>query len=262
MDALGDRLVAWTLRAAATALILAGIALFVAGVPTWSMVSGSAHDILVVVLEIGAAFVLCGIAAMIGARLPRLPAGVPPASTAGGWTIGLALTLIVVPAWLLVTLQPFLSEWRVVATLGWSSGFWKNANANMSGVILIPMAAALAPPAFELAALAGCVLSSIVMLALLLSRSARFPRLYVAAVLLLTALVAASLRGTAAAAMTTDALQPFIQKSKPRPEEYAQIRGVVDRYQTAVAPTAAALAWAWLGYAIWVPPVVLSGRRR
>jgi hypothetical protein len=30
----------------------------------------------------------------------------------------------------------------------------------------------------------------------------------------------------------------------------------------AVTPTAAALGWAWLGYAIWIPPLVLSARRR
>jgi hypothetical protein len=174
----------------------------------------------------------------------------------------LAATLVAVPAWLVSTLQPFLAEWRVVAGLLASSELWDNANANMSGVLLVPLFAALVPPLVQLAALAAFVGTSVVMLALLAAKSARFTRLYVASLLLLTALVVASALGSSAVRMSADALQPWIEASKPRPEEYAEIRGVLDRYTNAVIPTARALGWAWLGFAIWIPPLVMSTRRR
>jgi hypothetical protein len=150
----------------------------------------------------------------------------------------------------------FLSEWREVALLLWSSDLWQTANANMSGVVLLPIAAALTPPFVELLAVVAFVVSSLVMVGLLATKSARFSSLYVAAVLVLTALVVGSARGASAARMTAEALQPLIDASRPRPEEEALIRNAMDRYETAVVPTATALVWAWLGYAIWIPPVV------
>jgi hypothetical protein len=257
MDVLSTRLVAGVLRLASTLLVCAGVAFFVAGIPVLSAASGAPRDILVVVLQIGGAWVLLGIAAAFLSRrrtLARAPGGV--------WALALGVTLLAVPAWLVWRLQPFLAEWRVVADLLASSDIWQGANANMSGVVLVPLAGALAPPFIELAALAAAAGTSIAMVVLLLTRSARFSHLYLAAVLLLAALVIGSLRGATAAGMTVEALQPWIEESKPRPEEYAQIRGAVDRYSAAVSPTATALAWAWLGYALWIPAVLLSARQR
>jgi hypothetical protein len=256
MEGLGARLVAWALRTAATALVFAGIAFFVAGVPVFSSLSGAARDILGVVLQIGGAWVALGLVAAFISRRRTLAR--PPG---GGVALALAVTLLAVPAWLVWRLQPFLSEWRVVADLLASSNLLQGANANMSGVVLVPLAGALAPPFIELAALATVVATSIATAILLVTKSPRFAHLYLAAVLVLTALVVGSLRGASAAGMTVEALQPWIEESRPRAEEYAQIRGVVDRYTAAVTPTAAALGWAWLAYAIWIPPVLLSGRR-
>jgi hypothetical protein len=267
MDALRDRVVARALRLAATVLVFAGASLFVAAIPVLPAVSGAPRDILTVVLQIGAAFLLFGVAAIRAARLPPLSTGASAPDVTGGarltgWMLLVGVALVAVPVWLLVRLQPFLSEWRVVAGLLASSELWQNANANMSGVVLMPLFAALTPPFIQLAALAAFVVSSILMLLLLAAKSPRFSRLFVATVLVLTALVAASARGAGAVSMTADALQPFIEQSKPRPQEYAEIRGIVDRYTAAVTPTATALGWAWLGYAIWIPPLLLAGRRR
>jgi hypothetical protein len=255
MDPLSGRVVAWLIRAASSALVFAGGALFVAAIPTWSATSGAIRDVLVVVLQIGGAWVLLGLAA---GYISRRHAAVRP----GRWTIVLALILLTVAAWLALALRPFLAEWREVASLLSSSDLWRNANANMSGVVLIPMAAALTPPFIELAALAAFVGFALAMLVLAVTRSARFPTLYLASALVLTALVVGSWRGAAVARMTAEALQPLIEESKPRPEEYAVIRGGLDRYTAAVLPTATTLAWAWLGYALWIPPVLLAAIRR
>jgi len=256
MDGLGERIVAWALRTASMALVLAGFAFFVAGIPVFSATSGAARDILVVVLQIGGAWVLLGLAAVFTTRrrsLARAPGGIV--------ALAFILTLIAIPIWLVWRLQPFLSEWRVLTDLASSSNFFETANANMSGVVLVPLFAALTPPLIQLAALAAFVVSSMVMLLLLAAKSPRVSHLFVATVLVLTALVVGSARGASAVSMAAEALQPLIEESKPRPQEYAEIRGIVDRYTAAVTPTATALGWAWLGYAIWVPPLVLVARR-
>ena len=257
MDGLGERIVTWALRTASTALVFAGLAFFVAAYPVFSATSGAARDILVVVLQIGGAWALLGLAAVFTARrrsLARAPGGIV--------ALAFILTLIAIPVWLIWRLQPFLSEWRVLVDLASSSNFFETANANMSGVILVPLAAALAPPFIELAAMVVAVATSCAAIGLTAGRSARFGHLYVASVLLLTALVVGSMRGATVASMAVDALQPFIEESQPRPEEYQQIREIVDRYTAAVTPTAATLAWAWVAYAMWIPPVLLSARQR
>jgi hypothetical protein len=256
MDGLGARLLTWALLTASTALVFAGIAFFVAGVPVFSAMSGAARDILVVVLQIGGAWALLGLAAIFATRrrsLARPPGGIV--------ALAFIVTLVAVPAWLVWRLQSFLSEWRVLADLASSSNFFDTANANMSGVILVPLAGALAPPFIELAALAAAVATSCAAIGLTVGRSPRFGHFYIAAVLLLTALVIGSLRGARVAGMAVEAFQPLIEESRPRPEEYQQIREIVDRYTAAVAPTATTLAWAWVGYAAWIPAVVLAGRR-
>jgi hypothetical protein len=256
MDGLGERIVSWALRTASTALVFAGVAFFLAGIPVFSATSGAMRDILVVVLQIGGAWALLGLAAVFTTRrrsLARAPGGLV--------AVAFILTVIAIPIWLLWRLQPFLSEWRVLADLASSSNFFETANANMSGVVLVPLAAALAPPFIELAALAVAVATSCAAIGLTAGRSPRFGHLYIAAVLLLTALVLGSMRGARVGRMTVDALQPFIEEPKRRPQEYQQIREIVDRYTAAVTPTASTLAWAWVGYAAWIPIVVLAGRR-
>lgn len=85
--------------------------------------------------------------------------------------------------------------------------------------------------------------------------------LYLASVVLLTALVIASARGAVAAQMAVDALRPIIETSKPRPEEDVLIRSVIDRYTAAVRPTPTALWWAWAGYGLWLPLVLVLRNR-
>src|SRR6185436_12834716 len=159
MDALSDRIVGWLVRLVSTALVFAGVALFVAGIPLVRAGSDALRGILIVALQIGGAWVLGGLAAIYMSRRPPNADSQP-----AGWLIPLAITLLAAPAWMVMTLQPFLTEWRAVATLLSSRDLWPSANANMSGVLLLPVAAALTPPAIELAALAGMVTVSTLML--------------------------------------------------------------------------------------------------
>ena len=267
MDRLTDRLVMWALRSVATMMLLGGVSAMVAGAPLYGMISESpvARAIAGVIFQISGVFVVSGAAAMYLSRAggPRLPNERVTASDAdrpdvGGLLIGLAVVLVALPATLLLLLQPFLAEWSVVARLLAGADIWQGANANMSGVILVPLAGALTPPLFELAALFAFVVASAVLLALLLSRSRRFPRIYIVCGVLLSALVIASVRGADAALLAGDAIRQLIQDSSASAEESAQLMDGLARYTSIVGSTAPVLAWALFAYLAWVPSMFLS----
>ena len=123
----------------------------------------------------------------------------------------------------------------------------------------MPIAAALTPPFFELAALIGFVVSSLTLLPLLLSRSPRFPRIYVVCMILLSALVFASMRGASAAALASDALRQLIDTTSANAQEAAGLRQALERYGI-VFTTAPALLWTLFVYVLWVPALLSSAR--
>ena len=125
----------------------------------------------------------------------------------------------------------------------------------------MPIAAALTPPFFELATLIGFVISSLTLLPLLLSRSPRFPRVYVVCVLMLSALVFASVRGASAAALASDALRQLIDTTSANAQEAASLRQALQRYSI-VFTTAPVLLWTLSAYASWVPGLLMSARVR
>jgi hypothetical protein len=196
MDNLTDRLTMWALRSVATAILFAGVSVLVAGVPLFGMLPEFpvARAIAAVLFQISALFVVSGATAMYLSRprarwLPNERATTSDAERpgVGGWLIALAIVLVALPVWLLLRLQPFLTEWsRVVDVLSASDLWQQGANANMSGIVLVPLAGALTPPLFELAALFAFVVASAVLLPLLLSRSRRFPRIYLVCGVLLS----------------------------------------------------------------------------
>ena len=161
MEQLTDRVTGWVLRSVATALLFAGVSVLVAGVPLLGMLTGSAvaRTIAGLFLQLSGVFVVAGATARYLSR-PRGPL-LPNERTAtadadrpevGGWLIALAIVLVALPVWLVLRLQPFLAEWvRVVDYLA-TSGIWEGANANGSGLVLLPLAGPLAPPLLDLAA--------------------------------------------------------------------------------------------------------------
>ena len=257
----------WALRSVARMMLLAGVSALVAGIPMYGMISESpvARAIAGVVFQLSGVLMISGAAAMYllragGPTLPneRLTTADADRPDVGGLLIGLAIVLVALPVWLLLILQPFLAEWNVVARLLAASGIWQGANANMSGVILVPLAGALTPPFFELAALFAFVVASAVLLVLLLSRSRRFPRIYIVCGVLLSALVIASVRGAAAAMMAGDAVRQLIESASA--EESAQLMDGLTRYTSIVGSTAPVLAWALCAYLAWVPAMIFSRR--
>ena len=269
MDTLTDRVAMWTLRSVARTMLFAGVSVLVAGVPLFGMFPGTpvTKAIASVMFQLSGVFVAAGAAAMYLSRAPaaglpneRATASAAETPRVGGWLIALALVLVTLPVWLLLRLQPFLAEWiRVVGVLS-TFDLWNATNANGAGIVLVLLAAALAPPLFELAALLAFIVAPAVLLPLLFARSRRFPRIYVVCGVLLSALVIASLRGADAALVAGAAAQQFIEASSAGIEDDAQLTAVLTRYTSIVGSTAPVLAWALCGYLGWVPAMIVSRR--
>lgn len=262
MDSRTERLVAWLLRSVAGAMTFSGTSALVAAVPLFlfGRANGEVRSIGGIVLQIAGVFVSGGIAAgyLLRATAPVLPgerATAADGQRAGdGWLTALGVFLMALPVLLLFLLQPFLGEWNTVIRLLAESGIWENAN-DMSGVILLPLFAALTPPFIELVTAAGFVTTCALLLILLRMRSIRFPRTYLVGAVLLTALVIASVRGVEGARLAAEAIQQLAADSNARPGEIDQLRDGIARYMTAVNSASPPLVWSLLGYMAWMVPL-------
>jgi hypothetical protein len=269
-----ERLVSWTVRSVATALLMAGVAMLVAAIPAWPLTAGTdaPRAIVIVLGQMGTVLVIGGVASkfLLRGRAPALPneqitvtEELRPAL--GGELLVLALVLIAVPIWLVVQLQPFLAEWGFVWSYLADPELWDNANANMSGVILIPLAGALTPPFLQLLALVGFAAASITLVSLMVVRSPRFPRIYLACVVLISTVLFASVRATSGAMLAGDAVRQEMTRvagTSVAASEDDVLRNALDRYSNAVRGARPPLAWAWFAYVLWVPLLLVSGRAR
>jgi hypothetical protein len=269
MDKVHERVLAWLVGSIAGAMLSAGVAVLLAGVSLFAMLSepSALGAIAAIVLQLGVAFVIAGAAARYlsrrrGVLLPNERVTTPDdqRQPVGGWLVAFGFALAAVPLGLLVQLRPFLMEWRRVLDFLATPGMWDNANANMSGVVLLPLAAALTPPFFELATMIGFVATSAMLLPLMLTRSPQFPRMYVACVVLLSGLIFASVRGTDGAMLAGDALRDLIATTSVNAQEDAVLRQGLERYTSIVGSTAPALLWAFCAYVMWLPVMFSSER--
>ena len=270
-DTVIDRLTLWVLRSFAAAMLFFGVSLLIASVPVVGMLAGSelAMAIAGIFLQIAIVFIVVGAAAMYlsRSRRPMLPNEHPSTSegarpTLGGWLIALAVALVALPVWLVVRLQSFFAEWRRVVDYLATWDIWSGGDANGSGLVLVPLAGALTPPMFELAAAVSMLAASLMLIALLLLRSQRFPRVYLVCLILLAAPVIASVRGASAAALAGRAVQQLIVDTSVSADESAQLTEGLQRYTSIVGSTAPVLVWTFCGYLIWMPALLFSRRAR
>src|SRR5688572_29823394 len=228
METVPERLVAWVLRSAAGLMLFAGVAILTAAVPLFAFLTESPvfRAIATILLQLGGALFAGGIGAKVLLRRGQLLAN--ERVSAGGHRPPLSsllfacgLTFIAAPLWLVLQVRPFLAEWRQVIDLISAPELWDNANANMSGVILIPIFGALTPPFIQLVTIAAFVSGSALLVPLLRSRSPRFPRLYLVSAVMLTTLVVASWRGTSAAAIAGTAIRDEAASIQRNADEFA-----------------------------------------
>ena len=265
METVPERLVAWVLRSTAGLILFAGGAILVAAVPLFTFMTESPllRAIATILLQLGGALLAGGIAAKVFLRRGPLLANErvsaadhrPPLSSL---LFACGLTFIAAPLWLVLEVRPFLAEWRQVIDLLSAPEIWDNANANMSGVILIPLFGALTPPFIQLATIAAFVGVPALLVPLLLSRSPRFPRLYLVYAVMLTTLVVASWRGMSAAALAGSAIRDEAARIQQNAEEFATMNDVLQRYDTAVSTTMPPLVWVLFACLAWAPLILTS----
>lgn len=271
-DPLQDRLASALFGAAASLMLFAGAASFVACVPAFALGSMSAElgPLAALALALGGVFFAAGAGAAWLSRpraFPVLPNEREPAPGAarpplGGWLVLLALFLAVLPLVLVFALRPFLAEWsnvvRELEKLELGGGGTKNESA----LVLLPIAGALLPPFLELLSLACVVVTSPLLLLLLTLRSARFPRLYATSSVLLGGLVVASFVAVRAAMRLHAAAVRLVAESSATPEEAREIQAVLDRYATAVRDAEPVLLVALVVWLAWLPALLTSRRAR
>jgi hypothetical protein len=270
-----ERLSLWVLRLVATVMLFAGLAALAAGgflfglpagIPVLKMIVG-------VIIEIAGVFAIAGGIAIFLSRSRRqlLPNEQMTASgderpAVGGWLIVLALALVALPIGLVLSAQKFLSGWSELTgfldAAGLWAGVWEGANANMSGVVLIPLAGALAPALLEWAALAMFIIAPVILLLSLSVRSPGFPRAFLAWGVLLAAVVIACVRSADAVTATGQALQHYLAAGNGAVDETAALREGIGRYAAIVGSTASVLVWALCFYLVWLPAILFSRRAR
>jgi len=203
------------------------------------------------------------------ARAAWLPEGLRSQGSAGsgfdGWLILFPLTLIGVPALMLVELRSLAAFWRDVFALADQLDFWQGLQRNPadSGYLLMPIFAALALPGVDAAAAASAVAGSALMVGLLLVRSTRVPRALLLCVILQGALVLTSAVGAIVVERLTPSIEQLV-RSTPDPSgvEQAQIMAQLQRYGAVVQAASKTLAWGWGAIALWAPLLLLSVRAR
>jgi len=271
MDTLFERLIAWLLRSVATAMLFAGVAMLLAGIPLFTLLrsnSDPVRQIAGTLLQLGVVFLVSGIAARSflrsGARLlpneEKTIASERPA--VGGWLQVMAFVLIAAPLILVIILRPFLIEcFRAKALLD-ASGVWNGASQNMAGIVLIPIFGAMTPPLLELATIAAFVGTSAMLFPLLAGRSHYFPRAYVVCLILVSGLALTSVRAAYGVNEIAVGLRQLIETTTANASEAAEFRQGLDRYSNAVGLPVLPLVITWFAYAIWLPPLLSSPRGR
>lgn len=263
------------LRLAAACLTMAGVA-FVA--PALALqASGAGADWVRSVVAgsfgLAAAFLSAGGVSLYlrHRQTPWLPDGPRSQASAGSgfdsWLILLPLTLIGVPALMLVQLGPLAAFWRDVLALADQYNVWQDLqrNAPDSGYVLMPIIAALAVPMIETAAALATVLASALVFPLLLVRSVRVPRALLVCVLMHGALVLAGAFGAVVVERVIPSIEALVRETDPGgPGDavQAQILDALQRYGAVVRRSTGTLAWAWGAIAIWVPLLLVTPRGR
>jgi hypothetical protein len=263
------RLIMWALRPAAAALTLGGLSAAIAAAATWT-ISGGADIPGTIAITVGGIAITLLLAGGATLFLTGSPASLLPnerrsieerhRSAVGGWLWLLAVMLLVIPFGLIAWFRPFVNEWYQVVGLAAASDMWSGANANMSGMVLIPLAAAMAVPALELATLLLFLSTPLILLPLLLIRSWRFPRVFLALIVMLAALTLVSVLGSVATSRAGEQVGQLIRETTVSVEETTQLNGILTRYTRAITTTAPPLAAGLLGYLLFVPPLLLSRR--
>jgi hypothetical protein len=176
----------------------------------------------------------------------------------GGWLWGLLVTLLVLPAWMVVRVAPLVPLWQDMLGFLDEHDVWSAAEAaqEFSGVVLLPVFAVLALPALEAAVACSLVIGVIVLVPLLVTASPAFPRSFLGFVLLMAGLAISTQVATGA---TLEAGRLLESALRPGPEAEA-VRVASARYILVLQRAASGLLLVAVSFALWTPLLFTSER--
>ena len=190
----------------------------------------------------------------------------PPSATAAGGGGGrpgrnaaglLALSLVALPALSFARARELTALWREILVLLERVGFWNafEGGGMNSGLVLLPVLAALVVPALEAAAAFFLIAVPPGLLALLATRSPLLPRTFAMLAACQAGLVLASLIGADAfSRLATDVIALM---SADRDAGLMDAIETLRRAEVALASTARGFVAPAVGYVLWVPVLLL-----
>jgi hypothetical protein len=271
MRSIVERIGFASLRLAASCTTAAGAALATAAIATGSFGAETLTTVIRDAFAVAAAMALAGGATLYlaGKRLGWLQDGPVSHASVGsgfsGWLVLLPLVLLIAPPLMLIQLRPLAEFWRDVLGLADRLGLWENlqGDTGFSGVVLMPIAAALAVPGLEALTAVMHVVGASFLLALLALRSTRVPRALLLCVLLQGALVLPCAFGASAIERATPSIEQLIRETPdPSGLEQARVSAALQRYVEVTRRASIALTWPWVAMAVWLPIVLFSARAR
>jgi hypothetical protein len=249
-----------------------GGAMLVASIPTLSFSSADPRIESVTrgLVAIAAAFLASGLIARVllssrSALLPNERTQRDESAVVAGWLLLLIATLLLLPFTTFYELAPLRALWTDVIAIAQENHFFDGLmqSSQISGVVLMPIFAASAVPALEVFSALSFLGGSLLLLPLLLTRSPRFPRAYLACTVLQGSLVFASIYGAAIAHAVAEWVADGAGSTASlRTAELVEVLDAIDRYNSVMAASSKSLAWTLLGYAVWIVPLVASARVR
>jgi hypothetical protein len=188
---------------------------------------------------------------------PRVGDDTQPSSA---WPGLLGLTLAALPAVAYAAASELFPLWRELWQLLDDIGFWAGLRQSgaYSGIVILPILAALFVPILEAATAFFLIAAPPAMIALLLTRSHRFPKIYVMLSVCQAGLVLAGLLG--ADAFSRLAAEAIAVMSTAQDVEVHRAAEKLRRAQGVLERAAPAFVVPMLGHLAWLP-FLLSSRR-
>lgn len=268
-----ERIAFAILATVATLMAFNGLSMLAAAVPLLAYPAANARvaAIAYAAIRLALAIGVTGVVArhLTWSRKPLLPNERelrPRAGPLGGWILVLIAALWLLPLTAFYELAPLRALSRDMLDVLRENHVWEDVMRapHLSGFVVLPVVATFVVPLFELMTAVAFAGSSALLLLLLWDRSFRFPRAYLICLLLQAGLLFASIYGTEVATGVAQWVADLAGSSatQTRTIEDVRVLQAVERYNGVLSSTSHSLAWTFLGYALWMVPLLLSRRAR
>ena len=176
----------------------------------------------------------------------------------GGWLWLLAAALVLLPLWMIGRLVPLIALWLDMLAFLDAQDVWSmlESGQELSGIVAIPVFGVLSVPVFGMAVAISVVIHALLLFTMLVMARPRFPRAFLAFVVLHVGLAISMQLGVSAALSAGQLVESALEDSPEREEASAAIA----RYGQVLEGSSRILAVTIAGLAVWTPGLFLSRR--